>query len=57
MLWRITTFYFCCGIVTNSSGYIVEAAPILQWSVGKYLNTLLNWVDGKDGEYECLEEK
>lgn len=34
MLWRVTAPHFVCGIVTEGD-VVVEAAPILRWSIGK----------------------
>jgi hypothetical protein len=32
-LYQITSSYFCAGIIVND-GVIVQAAPILKWSIG-----------------------
>ena len=36
MLIRISAPHFCAGIVLDGSGHVVEAAPILQWTLGKH---------------------
>lgn len=52
MLYRITTSYFCCGLVTDDTGLITDAAPIMYWSIGKKLESVRWWVSGKNGTVE-----
>lgn len=33
-LWQVTTHVFCAGIVTHDD-VVIDAAPILRWSIGK----------------------
>ena len=41
MTFQITTPYFVAGIVTDGTGTIVQAAPILRWARGRSLE----WLD------------
>jgi len=36
-LMRITSSYFCAGVILNSKEIIIETAPILKWSKGRDL--------------------
>lgn len=52
-LIRITTSYFCCGIVVKDN-FCIEAAPIMRWAVGKDWDTIRLWVETKGGEWQIL---
>ncbi|MBA2708542.1 MAG: hypothetical protein H0U59_12130 [Gemmatimonadaceae bacterium] len=52
--YRITTDYMCCGVVVDD-GIVIEAAPIMGWSVGKTLAAVSAWVVKKQGTIEVLE--
>lgn len=41
MLYWINATYFCAGVVTDDSGMVIEAAPILKWSRGKHVRKLI----------------
>jgi hypothetical protein len=38
-LYRITTDYFCAGLITKNE-IVIEAAPILSWTIGKRFNQI-----------------
>lgn len=40
MLIRITAPHFVAGLVLSSNGHVIEAAPILKWTVGKHYGEL-----------------
>ena len=52
-LYQVKTSYLCCGIVTNTPGYraerVVEAAPIMKWSLGKPLSEIIRFIGRKNG--------
>jgi hypothetical protein len=35
VLVRVTTKYFCAGLIANDEGIVIEAAPIMKWAKGK----------------------
>jgi len=39
-LFQVTTTYYCAGIVTNDDLIVVEAAPILRWSIGRHIDRI-----------------
>ena len=43
MLIRITTDYYCCGIIADYET-IVKAPPILKWTLGKDKDWLLRYL-------------
>jgi len=43
LLIQITTRYACAGIVINSKGICVEAAPIYKWMLDKHIRTIIEW--------------
>lgn len=55
MLYRITTGYFCAGIIVENN-IVKEAAPILNWTIGKHILFITSWVDMKNGTIEQLKE-
>jgi hypothetical protein len=48
-LWQIDTGYLCAGIISHD-GLVVEAAPILKWTVGKRINIVRSWVNSRHGK-------
>jgi hypothetical protein len=40
MLVQVTAPHFCAGLVLDETGTVVEAAPILGWTVGKHWREL-----------------
>jgi len=41
-LYQVSTSYLTAGVITDESGLIKVAAPILKWSLGKNLTVLKN---------------
>lgn len=35
MLWRIESSYFVAGLIVSDKGFVIDAAPILNWMKGK----------------------
>lgn len=54
-LYQITTSYFCAGVEVNSARFVVRAAPILAWAVGKPFYQLQNWCLRKQGRVVKVE--
>jgi hypothetical protein len=48
------TSYFCCGVVVQQDNTIVEAAPIVAWSIGKHFSVLRDFLRSKGGNYEVV---
>ena len=42
-VYQIVVDYACFGIVTNSKGKVVQAAPIAKWAKGKDINEVLKY--------------
>lgn len=40
----------CFGVMLNSFGFVVEAAPIAGWMVHKHVSQVLRWVKSRGGE-------
>lgn len=40
MLIRIAAPYFVAGLVLSTTGHVIEAAPILKWTMGKHYGEL-----------------
>jgi hypothetical protein len=38
---------FCAGLVLDDSYTVVDAAPILKWTKGKYVNDILHYCQRK----------
>ena len=47
-LWQIDVGYFCAGLETEN-GKVTYTAPILNWTLGKSLTSVQNWVAKKNG--------
>ena len=43
-LYRVDTGYYCAGLVTDDAGIVVDAAPVLAWSIGKPISVVFAWV-------------
>ena len=58
MLVRVTTTYFCAGIIVES-GKIVESAPIMRWAIGKTPEELKAYYTRRQvlTNWELLEDK
>ena len=41
-LWQVTAPHFCAGMVTYGHE-VVEAAPVLKWTVGRHRSELRNY--------------
>jgi len=55
-LYRIVLSYACFGIVVRN-GTIIAAAPIAKWSVGKKLNTMVQYVRRKNGQIHTVDRR
>ena len=54
-LYRVTSPYFCAGVEVNDMSFIVAAAPILRWTIGKRVNEcIIYW---KRKGFEVMEVK
>ena len=42
-LFLVDTGFACAGVFVNTSGIIIEAAPIFHWARGKPIETLRKW--------------
>ena len=40
-LYWINATYFCAGVITDDSGSVIEAAPILRWAKRKKVGNVL----------------
>lgn len=47
-LQRVQTHYFTAGLVVEND-IVVEAAPILDWAIGKHLPVVKAWAETKGG--------
>lgn len=47
-LIRITSTYFCCGVVVDGNWVVVEAAPIIKWMVGRHLKELKTFLQRRN---------
>lgn len=50
LLFRVTAPHFCAGLVVRDDK-VVEAAPILRWTIGKSIYWLVGYFAGK--EWTC----
>lgn len=53
MIYQIDMGYFCAGIIVEKD-IIIETAPILNWSKGKNIRELQQWVEKKKGKINGL---
>ena len=44
----VTTNYFCCRVDIDNDT-VVDAAPIMKWSVGKSWTYIKQWIQKKKG--------
>lgn len=54
ILYQATTKYFCVGLLIEGE-IIIEAAPIIRWSVNKRISTFRRWVENRDGKLVKLK--
>lgn len=47
MLYWIECTYCCVGIETDKKGTIINAAPIIRWSMGKNIEYILDYLRDK----------
>jgi hypothetical protein len=60
LLNQVTTGYFCCGIVIDEERRVcTDAAPIMQWAVGKHADVIRPWLKKKKAKvvFVCREDK
>lgn len=50
--WQVTTDSFCCLVVTNSDGKIIDTAPMLKIFLCQPFPNLEKWLSRKFGRYE-----
>jgi hypothetical protein len=55
LLVRVTTTYFCAGIVTDAQGIVVDAAPIVRWAMGKHYTRVIDYFKRKNTLEEYWE--
>ena len=55
LLYRVVTNYFVCGIIVKNNK-VIEAAPIMSWSIGKDLSVIEKWIKSKKGSIECRDK-
>lgn len=46
MLWQVTAPHFCAGLVTQND-WVVDAAPILWWTIGLHRGDLREYFQRK----------
>ena len=46
MIW-INATYFVAGVIVDSQDIVLEAAPIISWSVGKPYGKILDFLRGR----------
>jgi len=54
-LIRVTTSYYCAAMI-ESGGVIIEAAPILRWTIGKTLEQITPSLMKKKAKIELVNE-
>ena len=52
-LYHVETLYFTCGIVVRDRK-VVDAAPIMAWSVGKWLSEVQERANRKGGSVQLI---
>ena len=56
MLIRIDSGYYCAGIVADrETGKVIDAAPVLIWSIGKHFTEVVAWARCKGFEVIIIE--
>jgi hypothetical protein len=43
---------FVCGLLTDDSNTVKIAAPIMRWTIGKNISSVIYWVKNKSGNVE-----
>ncbi len=51
---QITTNYFCAAVFFGFDGVIIDAAPILKWSIGKSIIYLETWARKNGGTMKLI---
>ena len=46
--YYVETLYFTCGIMVHDRK-VIDAAPIMKWSIGKWLSEVQEWANRKGG--------
>ena len=54
--WKLGRGSPCFGITVGPSGFVVEAAPIAKWAVGKPWTTVSAWFIRKGAAIHKLED-
>jgi hypothetical protein len=57
MLYQVTSSYYCAGIITTNSGFVIKAAPILKWTIGKSIKYLQQYFTTKGFTIQALEQR
>ena len=52
-LYHVETLYFTCGIIVRDRK-VVDAAPIMKWSIGKWLSEVQEWANRKGGSTQKI---
>jgi len=53
--WRVTAPHLCAALEAHEeTGKVLQAAPILRWTIGKNIRDVLRWVDRKGYRIELL---
>jgi hypothetical protein len=45
---QVTAPHYCAGVVVDKDQYVIEAAPILGWTVGWHVRRLMNYFKRKN---------
>ena len=51
---RIEAPHYVAGIQVNGDGWVVEAAPITRWMVGKLWKEVRDWLGNKGYRWEQI---
>ena len=49
-LVRITMPHYVCGLIINEDHTVIQAAPIMQWAIGKPIHQVIRWAKNKGGK-------
>jgi len=53
VLYQVTTSYAVFGVVTDTEGRVIAAAPIAKWAIGKNIRTVIKYFKSKRAKV-CL---
>jgi hypothetical protein len=53
-LYQITLDYACFGILVCDD-YVIAAAPIGKWMIGKTIYQIESWVNNKNGRLDYID--